>query len=115
MIMGSEEQEYKDTLDAVERGDESAKTKLAWYMLSGSGGADVDAKGAVAILEDRVKKGDGEAVWMLGLCNEFGIGTDKDIERATKLYGQLRYSGNRIGLILLNKQKGRGFLEITRL
>ena len=115
----SQEQEYKNALDAVERGDESAKTKLAWYMLSGRGGAAVNAKGAVALLEERVKVGDAEAMWMLGVCSEFGIGIEQDIERATKLYGQSKRRGNVIGKNLVQNgeehERGSGYLRINSL
>ena len=117
--MTSEEQDYKDALEAVERGEESAKTKLVWYMLSRRGGADVDAKGAVALLEERVKEGDAEAMWMLGVCSEFGIGIEQDIERATKLYGQSKEGGNEIGVNLLENrgkyERGSGYLRIYSL
>ena len=111
----SEGQEYKDALDAVKRGDESAKTKLAWYMLSGYGGADVDAKGAVVLLEERVKGKDAEAMWMLGVCNEFGIGIEQDIEQASKLYDQSKDGGNAVGENLAPwvHEKGRGCLKIS--
>ena len=114
--MTSEEQDYKDALDGVERGDESAKTKVAWYMLSGRGGAAIDAKGAVMLLEERVKDRDAEAVWMLGVCSEFGIGIEQDIERATKLYGQSKEGGNEIGENLVQNGvkygRGSGYLRI---
>ena len=117
--MVSKVHEYKDALDAVERGDESAKTTLAWYMLSGYGGADVDADGAVALLEERVKDRDAEAMWMLGVCCEYGIGTEKDIERAQKLYSESKDGGNAIGKNLLKNgelyEKGSGYLRIKRL
>ena len=97
--------------------DESAKTKLAWCMLSGHGGADVDTKGAVALLEERVKEGDAEAMWMLGVCCEFGIGIEQDIERASKLYSQSKDRGNEIGekLAKNGEEYGRGsrYLKIT--
>ena len=115
IIMASKVHEYKDALDAVERGDESAKTKLAWYMLSGYGGADVDADGAVALLEERVKDRDAEAMWMLGVCCEYGIGTEKDFERAQKLYSQSKDGGNEIGENLAeNARKGSGYLAMIR-
>ena len=63
-------EEYKEVLSAVERGEESAKTRLAWYKLSGMGGAKVGVDGAVNLLEERVKEKDGEAMWMLGLCKD---------------------------------------------
>ena len=115
--MTSEEQDYKSTLDAVKRGDESAKTKLVWYMLSGRGGADVDAKGAVALLEEIVKEGDAEAMWMLGVCFEFGIGIEQDIERASRLYNQSKAGWNKIGENLAKNvrmhEKGSGYLKIS--
>ena len=95
-------------LSAVERGEESAKTKLAWYKLSGMGGAKVDVDGAVKLLEERVKE-DGEAMWMLGLCKEYGRGIERDIEGAEKLYEESKEAGNEIGEILAGKGgKGRG-------
>ncbi len=102
------EEEYKEVLSAVEGGEERSKTKLAWYKLSGMGGAKVDVDGAVKLLEERVN-GDGEAMWMLGLCKEYGRGIERDIEGAEKLYEQSKEEGNEIGEILVEKGgKGRG-------
>ena len=115
--MASEEQDYKDALDSVERGEESAKTKLAWYMLSGLGGAAFDAKGAVALLEEKVKDKDAEAMWMLGVCYEFGIGIEQDIERASRLYNLSKAGWNKIGENLAKNvrmhEKGSGYLKIS--
>ena len=106
--MTSEESEYKDTLQAVERGDNGAKTKLAWYFLSGYCGAEVDADKAVVMLEERVKDGDVEAMWMLGLCCEYGMGTEQDIERET-LYERSRDKRNEIGKYFAEERRdGRG-------
>ncbi len=103
------EEEYKEVLSAVERGEESAKTKLAWYKLSGMGGEKVDVGGAVKLLEERVKEKDGEAMWMLGLCKEYGRGIERDISGAEKLYKGSKEAGNEIGEILVKKGKyGRG-------
>ena len=44
-----------------------------------------DAEAAVALLEAKVKDGDTEVMWMLGMCCEFGIRTEQDVERAEKL------------------------------
>ena len=60
------------------------KTKQAWLMLSGLGGVDVDEDSAVALLKERVKEGDTDAMWILGICYEFGIGIEQDIEQAEK-------------------------------
>ena len=95
--------EYRSMLCAVERGEESVKTKLAWYKLSGFKGIKVDAVEAVKLLEERVKDKDGEAMWMLGLCKEYGRGTEQDTKRAKELYKQSKDDGNRIGSVLARK------------
>ena len=120
--MTSNIEDYKEILATVERGDNSAKTKLAWYKLTGDGGVDVDVNGAVALLEERVAEGDLEAMWMLGVCNEFGIGTEQNIERAEKLYKQSSEGGNEIGKILVANEiewcerepyeRGSGYLKV---
>ena len=102
--MTSNIEDYKETLAA-----------FAWYKLSGDGGVDVDVNGAVALLEERVKDRDAEAMWMLGVCNEFGRGIEQNIERAEKLYKQSSEGGNEIGKILMkNKsreyERGSGYL-----
>ena len=113
------ETKYKEVIDAIERGDESAKTKLAWYKLSGLEGVKVDADEAVKLLEERVAAGDSEAMWMLGLCKEYGRGTKQDIEEAEKLYKQSNESGNEIGKILAEKgedyERGSGEMGIKSL
>jgi len=81
-----EEQRYQEVLRDAEKGEGSAKTMLAWYKLSGCGGCVVDEDGAVEMLSKRVMEGDGEAMWMLGFCFEFGIGGKQDIEQAERLY-----------------------------
>ena len=94
---------------AVE-GDESAKTKLAWLKLSGFGGATKDEDGAVALLEERVNEGDESAMWMLGVCNEYGLGCEQEgIERAENLYRQSYERSNEIGLFFwIQKRAERG-------
>ena len=107
------ESEYRETFSAVERGDNTSKTRLAWYMLSGLGGAEVQMDEAVVLLEERIKDKDCEAMWMLGLCSEFGIGTEQDTERAKTLYEQSSNRGNTIGSFLkqnVNEEKQDGML-----
>ena len=80
-----QEKEYKEVEKAVDSGDNSAKTKLAWYLLSGCGGAEVDKERAVKLLKERVEADkDGEAMWMLGICNEYGIGCDTMLPKLYK-------------------------------
>ena len=85
---------------------ETVKTKVAFHKLSGRGGVEVDVDGAVALLEERVKEGDCEALWMLGLCCEYGMGTEQDIEEAEKLYGESYEGGNVVGEFLMKNGKG---------
>ena len=96
---------YSEALRLVESGEESAKTKVAFYKLCGCGGAEIDEEGAVALLEKRLEERDGEAMWMLGLCCEYGIGTKQDIERAELLYEQSHEAGNGVGEFLMNNTK----------
>ena len=119
--MSSEESwlelKYDDVKDAVESGDEKTKTKLAWLMLSGLGGAVVDEDGAVALLEERVKEGDTEAMWILGVCYEFGLGTEQDLERAKNLYKQSSDGRNKIGKFFVNhveNTKGNGYMRMDK-
>ena len=106
---------YNDVKDAVERGDESAKTKLAWLMLSGIGGAIVE-DGAVALLEERVKDNDSDAMWILGVCYEYGMGIDQDIERAEMLYKKSDGKGNEIGAYFKSHKGFRsGWIKVNSL
>ena len=97
---GNEEVRYRDAVHAMECGNKKVKTTVAWFMLSGRGGAKVEPDGAVCLLKERVADDDSEAMWILGICNEFGIGTEQDLEQAELLYGKSRDSENAIGLFL---------------
>ena len=116
----SEKEQYQNALSAVKSG-ESAKTQLAFFMLSGRGGAKVDADRGVVLLEERAKDNDKDAKWMLGLCCEYGIGTEQDIPRAESLYSQSCQLGSIIGTILMNNvdrersKRGGGYMKLTRL
>ena len=92
-----DEVQYKEAVHAMESGDGSAKMIVAYYKLLGLGGVEVDVDEAVTLLEESVKEGYGEAMWMLGLCCEHGMGTVQDIERANKLYEESYERGSVIG------------------
>ena len=101
--------QYREAMSAMEHGDVAAKTKVAYYKLAGLGDVEVDEKGAVALLAESVKDGDSEAKWMLGLCCEYGMGIEQDIERAVLLYQQSKKGRNVVGEFLLeNGRGGRG-------
>ena len=53
-----------------------------------------------------MKDKDAEAMWMLGLCYEYGRGCGQDLERAEELYGQSCDGGNAIGKFLSENGKG---------
>ena len=111
---GEDAEVYKGVVSAVEGGDENAKTKLAWYKLSGRGGAEVDEDGAVALLKERVGDEDAEAMWMLGMCCEYGTGCEQDLERAETLYKRSSDKGNEIGGYFAEDEgggRGNGVLE----
>ena len=101
-----DEAQRKEAERAMERGDESAKTKVAYYKLSGRGGAEADVERAVVLLEERARDGDCEAKWMLGLCCEYGMGAEQDNERARELYRESCEGGNVVGEFL--KENGSG-------
>ena len=106
-VSEKEEREYKEIVGSVEGGDDKAKTKLAWYKLSGRGGAEVDVDDAVVLLEERVDKKDAEAMWMLGLCCEYGLGCEQDLKRAETLYLASSVGGSVIGKFLSENGKGK--------
>ena len=108
-VKQSDEERFRQAVQAMEKGDKKAKTKVALYKLTGFGGARVDPDEAVVLLEERAKERDVEAQWMLGVCLEYGIGTEQDIKRAELLYQRSNEKGSVIGKFLLeNNRGGRG-------
>ena len=85
-------------------------------MLEGSHGMVKDADAAVALLEEKVKDRDAEAMWMLGVCNEFGMGTEQDVGRADQLYRRGAAQRNAIAKLLTDQLKnnfGRGCTQMN--
>ena len=84
-------------------------------MLEGSHEMARDAEAAVALLEEKVKDGDAEAMWMLGVCCEFGMGTEQDVKRAVQLYKRGAAQGNATAELLtdeLKNKNGRGCTQM---
>ena len=112
----SEIEEYQEVLRAVQRGDKKAKAKLARFKLSGDGGVEVDKDGAVSLLNECVEEWDMEAMWMLGLCYEYGMGGCKqDLEKAEDLYKQSCEGGSVIGEFFAengNDTRGSGVMIV---
>lgn len=112
----AEEQQYLKAVHSMEIGDESAKTTVAFHKLSGIG-CEFDADFAVSLLEERAKDKDSEAQWMLGLCYEYGIGTEQDMDQALTLYRRSIRAKNPIGRFIMQNGKNRrggGALKIDK-
>ena len=111
----SPETGYKEIVKAVESGDNGAKTKLAYYKLSGYGGCEIDVDEAVVLLKERVEDKDTEAMWLLGLCNEYGMGCEQDLKEAESLYKQSNDGGNEIGKFFMENggdARGTGVMNV---
>lgn len=106
--------QYDEVKKAVDSGDAGMKTKLAWLMLSGLGGAEKDVFGAVALLEERVKENDSDALWMLGVCCDCGIGIEQNFQRAVALYKQSGAEGNSIGSFFEGLERGGKWSGLMR-
>ena len=116
----NDKEEYKQVVEAVKEGNKEAKTKLALYLLSGFEGAEIDEDRAVVLLEERVAKdGDAEAMWMLGLCYEYGMGCEASVEEAEVLYKRCCDGGNAIGEFLIENgegnERGSGMMKVKSL
>ena len=95
---------------------QSTRGLKALRMLEGSHGMARDADGAVALLKHSVARTrDNEAMWMLGVCCEFGIGTEQDVHRAEQLFKSAAQQGNTTAMLLTDKlknKKGKGCMEM---
>ena len=98
----------ENVLNEIKKGNENAKTVLAWLLLSGRGGAEKNECEAVRLLEERSMNADAEAMWMLGICKEYSLGTEHDTEGAKALFHNSSDGGNPIGRILSQKSLGKG-------
>ena len=95
----SDEAQYREAVRSMNNGDDSAKTTVAYYLLTGKGGAEYNPEKAVALLQERALI-DAKALWMLGLCHEYGFGIEKDAILAGQLYGRSASAGNTVGHLL---------------
>ena len=89
-------------------GKNSVKTEVAWFLLAGHV-VDRDQEKAVSLLEERVAQDDPDAMWMLALCKEFGMGTEKDLEAANALVTRAREHKNVVAEFLGTKRGAVNF------
>ena len=92
-------------------------TEKALWMLEGRDGMARDADGAVVVLQQQVDEHhDAQAMWLLGLCCEYGMGTQQDTQRAEQLFQQAAQQGDETAKLLVgklkNSKKGRGCLDM---
>ena len=90
---------------------EVAPIERARWLLEGSHDFVRNPDAAVALLEELVKDRNTEAMWMLGVCCEFGMGTEKDVDRTEQLYKNAAQKGNAAAKALAGKLvnwNGRG-------
>ena len=62
-----------------------------------------------------MKDKDTEAMWLLGLCYEYGMGCEQDLEEAQSLYKQSSYCRNVIGKMFLWNEtfrRGTGMMKL---
>ena len=75
-----------------------------------------DADGAVVVLQQQVDEHhDAQAMWLLGLFCEYGMGTQQDTQRAEQLFQQAAQQGDETAKLLVGKPKnwnGRGCLDM---
>lgn len=86
-------------------------------MLEGSHGVQRDAEAAVALLKELVSKNrDTDAMWILGVCCEYGIGTKQQVHRAKNLYEAAEQQGNATAALFtyyLKNTIGRGDTQLV--
>ena len=90
---------------------EPTNTEKALWQLEGSHGQERDPDTAVVLLEERAKDNDHEAMWILGVCCEYGMGTEKNVKRAEQLYkraAQLKNTKAKMMQNQLSNRRGRG-------
>ena len=94
----------------------TAEKEKALLLLEGDHSTKEDACTAVAMLDRLAKEGDSDAMWILGVCHEYGMGVAQDVKAADQLYTRSAQKRNPIAKLLVGKLKnrnGRGCLRMN--
>ena len=99
-----DESKLQEVLNAVKKGEDGSRIKLEQLTFSKLG---VDEE-MIRRFGEQVEKGDSEAMWKLGLCKEYGLGTKQSVREAESLHEESSDCGNPIGIILAVDHPERG-------
>ena len=99
--------EYKKIKKVYDKGESNVVGRIAWYLLSGRGGIEKDVEKAFVLLENKADLCDkGMGWWLLGLCYEFGLGTERDRFKTITCYRHANRSKSEIASFLRKKEFG---------
>ena len=95
-------------------GKRGSKSEVARRVLQDGRADKAERAQAVVQLEECARDGDAEAMWVLGVCCEHGIGTAQDLGRARELYEASQEKGCRTGGLLVEcpNRNGLGSREL---
>lgn len=95
-------------------GRKVSRSEAARRALQGGGADEAARVQAVALLVECARDGDAEAMWVLGVCCEHGVGTAQDVGRAQELYETSQEKGCRTGMFLVEcpNRNGLGSREV---
>ena len=81
----------------------TAEKEKALLLLEGDHSTKEDACTAVAMLDRLAKEGDSDAMWILGVCHEYGMGVAQDVKAADQLYTKSAQKRNPTAKLLVGK------------
>ena len=111
-MFSKKERTLEELESLVAKGKDKYKTELAICLLQEHGVAR-DEERAVTYLEHRAYEGDSEAMWVLGLCYEYGMGTRKNRDEASELYERSAKKRNKAGKFLDSLCRGDTSLSLS--